>query len=169
MNNVSCIIPLSGLKASAFDWTLDGDFFKSFGNEEIIKASISVSARAVRNGASIDVDCAVKGILTVPCDRCLEDLDMDVDTTASLRLRFGSADTAEDIEEDGREVIAVEEGESEWDLSQVIYDYACLALPIQRCHPEGLCNSETVSRLSSENQDAPADADNPFAALKGLF
>ena len=58
----------------------------------------------------------------------------------------------------------------EWDLSQAVYDYVCLSLPIQRVHPEGECNPDTVRFLSQvERPDEEAAASSPFAALKGLF
>ena len=61
-------------------------------------------------------------------------------------------------------------GDVEWDLSQAVYDFVCLSLPLQRLHPEGECDPNTVRFLSHKEQGNEEAANNsPFAALKGLF
>ena len=67
------------------------------------------------------------GEITVPCDRCLEPLELSVDTGFSL-----------DFSPEGDEL----------DFNQEVYDYICTALPMQRVHPEGECNQETTKFLS---------------------
>lgn len=169
--STNCIIPLNDLKSGAlvYNWSVADEFFEEFGNEEISSARLTVDVTARRTGASAEVDARITGEVTVPCDRCLEDVVMDINTGASLKIRFGQP-SQEDEEEDGREVIWIPAGECELDLAQVIYDYVCLALPIQRCHAEGECNPEVLKYLSTgEAQTSVAPADSPFAALKDLI
>jgi uncharacterized metal-binding protein YceD (DUF177 family) len=60
--------------------------------------------------------------------------------------------------------------DTELDLSQAIYDYVCLSLPMQRLHADGECNPDTVRFLGQERSDEEAgETNSPFAALKGLF
>ena len=69
-----------------------------------------------------------------------------------------------------QEIVFVPEGDAELDLSQVIYDYVCLALPMQRHHNDGECNPEAMRYLSGgEPVQAGEDANNPFAALKEMM
>ncbi|MCD8312711.1 MAG: YceD family protein [Bacteroidales bacterium] len=141
--------------------------FESFGSAEIFDASLNVETAATRTGTRIEVDCRICGNVTTVCDRCLADLEIPVDL--SLRLKFGrEEDSGED---DGREAVLLEEGETEIDMRQVIYDYVCLSVPLKKVHPEGLCDPEVAGRLTVEETDSPKTAmtDTPFASLKELL
>ena len=123
------IVKLNGLASgrTVFNWKADVKFFEQFGNTDILAADLDVTAKVVNHGVTVDVECSVEGKVTVPCDRCLDDLELDVETS------FSEVYTPED---------------SSLDLSQDIYDYVCTALPLQRVHPEGECNPVTIKFLS---------------------
>ena len=74
---------------------------------------------------------------------------------------------------DGDEFIIMDPADGELDLTQFLYDYVCLNLPLQKVHEEGDCNEEMMAKLGSVNapveKDDEAGEDSPFAALKGLF
>ena len=110
-----------------FEWHAGAEFFESFGNADILDADLEVTAHVVCHGLTAEVACEIAGSVTVACDRCLEDLVIPVDTS------FG-----ESYMPDGGEL----------DLSQDVYDYVCISLPLQRVHPEGECNQETTKYLS---------------------
>ena len=105
-----------------FHWHADGSFFAGFENTEILDADLELDVTAINADDSVKVSCLIDGSVTVTCDRCLEDLTLEVHTS---------------FEED-----------ETLDLSQDIYDYVCLSLPMQRVHPEGGCNEETTKYLS---------------------
>ncbi len=169
-----CFIIINDLKSGAYTakWSVKTEFFEEFGNEQIRAAELVADVRAQKKGAFVDVDMSISGTLTVPCDRCLEDVEMPVDTKLALRVRFGQQASEAADEEDGRELVWVPEGESELDLSQLVYDYSCLSLPIQCRHRDGECNPETLSWLNpseSGSRDTEQAPGNPFASLEGLF
>ena len=168
------LIPLNGLAAgeNRFSWQIGKEFFESFDNSEILDAQLVADVIVEKSGRYIGVDCEVEGELTVECDRCLDDLVMPVDTSIRLSVKFGEEDSSEEAGTDSREVIFVSETDMRLDMSQVIYDYVCLCLPMQRMHELGDCNEEVIKRYACEGdvvQEDEAVADNPFAALKGLF
>ena len=164
------ILPLNGWAAGKLQksFTADVEFFQAFENEEIIGADVAVQCTASKRGQDILLDLSMEGFVTVACDRCLENLDIPVSVTAALvsRTEKGGAESA-----DGREVLLHEVTDKELDLSQVVYDYICLSLPMQRVHPEGKCNPDTVRYLGRtiEVPDPVDDEQNPFSVLKGLF
>ncbi|MCQ2156465.1 MAG: DUF177 domain-containing protein [Bacteroidales bacterium] len=121
-------IPSEKLKTghNHFEWRADGQFFKTFGDSGILDADISIDLDVNFHGVTADVECAMKGTVTVECDRCLEDLVLPVET--------GFEDS----------VVADEDG---LDFSQDIYDYVLLSLPLRKVHPEGECNEETVKYI----------------------
>ena len=123
------IVKLIGLGQgkSAFSWHAGAEFFERFGNSEILDADLNVDLVLVNHGITIDAECRINGTVTVPCDRCLEDLELEVGT--------------------GFEESYVNDGD-DLDFSQDVYDFVCVALPMQRVHEEGECNQETIKYLS---------------------
>lgn len=148
-----------------FQVSVGKEFFEAFENSEILDASVRVDISVEKSGRVTDVDMELSGTLTVPCDRCLEDLVIPVTASPKLRVGFGRE---EGEEADGREIIVSDPSLPDLDLSQVIYDYSMLALPLQRVHPEGGCNPAALRYLKSESTE-PEAAQSPFASLKGLF
>jgi uncharacterized metal-binding protein YceD (DUF177 family) len=77
-------------------------------------------------------------------------------------------------DDDGDEFIVMDPTEGELDLTQFLYDYVCLNLPLQKVHPEGECNEQMIQKLGSlngggEKEDGQVEENSPFGALKGLF
>ena len=168
------IIPLNGLAAGKNEYFVHAgkDFFESFENEEILDADLQIRILVEKSGRYIGVDCDIDGTVKVECDRCLEVLEMPVDEQVRLSVKFGEEESSEIGQDAEREVIFVKEDEAELDMSQIVYDYSCLALPMQRTHVPGECNPETmkyygVAQRSEEVEQS--DEKNPFAALKDMF
>ena len=110
-----------------FSWHVGAEFFEKFGNVEILDADLEVTAAVRNHGLTAEAACTIDGSVTVACDRCLEDLVLPVETSFE-------------------ESYAPEGGEL--DLSQDVYDFVCISLPLQRVHPDGECNQETTKYLS---------------------
>ncbi len=167
------IIPLNGLTAGEnnFFWQAGKEFFDSFENSEILDAQLDIEVRVEKSGRYIGVDCYVSGKVVVECDRCLEELVMPVDLDVKLSVKFGEAEASDESQDGEREVIFLPVDNTELDIMQVVYDYVCLSLPLQRVHEDGDCNPEALKYLEGpEVVEISEEADkNPFAALKGLF
>lgn len=172
--NEDFIVPLNGLAQgrTAFRRSVGKEFFERFGNSDILDAGLDVAYEVEKSGRFIGVDCEISGKVTVACDRCLRDLELPVSTGFNLSVKFGDEPADGEIaEEGGREIVYLPENEADYDLSQVIYDYACLSLPTQRVHGDGACDPEVLRYLSSENDKELTDneASKPFASLKALL
>ena len=152
----SIVIPLNGWAAGErlFRFQAGLEFFQAFDNTEILDAAVEVEVKAVKEaGHKVEAELHLSGTVTVPCDRCLEALVLPVEARPE-------------------EVFKPESPAEDWDLSQAVYDYVCLSLPLQKVHPEGECNPDTVRFLGQgerANEEAGASANSPFSALKGLF
>lgn len=121
-------VPLSGLKAGRnhFEWDADSSFFGIFDNTDITDAALHVTADVMLHGGGVAVSCHIEGTVTTVCDRCLGRLEIPVDTGF----------------DDDDYVLA-----DTLDLSQDVYDYVLLSLPMVRTHPEGECDEDTVKFL----------------------
>lgn len=181
--NDSFIIPLNGMKdgREKFSWQVDERFFNDFGNDDIRRADIGIDAEVHKSGSCVGVDVRLEGHVTVPCDRCLDDLELPVGRDVRLSVKFGEdpASLDEDFSKDERETVYVSSERAELDLGQIIYDYVCLEIPLQRIHPEGECDSEMLGWISSgkpsdglsgEVRESETEVGgSPFEALRGLF
>ncbi len=169
------IIPLNGLTAgeNRFSWQIGREFFESFENAEILDAQLDAEVRVEKSGRYVGVDCRISGTVTVECDRCLDDLDMPVDADVRLSVKYGDENPSEEFQDTGREIVFVPEDCAELDMSQIIYDYVCISLPMQRTHDEGECNPSVMKYYAVQdgNERAAEDdmAHNPFSALKNLL
>ena len=173
------IIPLNGLKQgrTRFSWKAGAEFFRNFDNKDIKDAEILVDVEVEKSGTYLGIDAVVSGNLTVACDRCGADVSLPVRSRISQSIKFGTEPVrGEEIvvsEEDERETVYLPEDGGELDMSQTVYDFACLALPMKKVHPDGECDPVALRFLSGEdfvpeerNEDK---AESPFAVLKGLF
>ena len=167
-------IPLNGLAAgeNRFFWQADKEFFEIFENTEILDAHMDVDVVVVKSGRYVGVDCSVKGKVTVECDRCLDDLDVPVDVEVRLSVKYGAMESSEEPQQGDREVVIVPDADAELDMSQIIYDYVCLSLPMQRVHEPGGCNPAAMKYYSMpEGFDVFNEEKemNPFSVLKDMF
>ena len=171
--NDKFIIPLNGLAAgiTEFSWQADKEFFDSFENSEILDAHLDADVRVEKSGRYIGVDCDVRGEVTVECDRCLDELDMPIDVEIKLSVKYGNEESSEEPQQGEREVIFIPETDAEMDMSQIVYDYVCLSLPMQRTHDDGECNPEVMKMYGApeESEIKEEEGENPFSALKDLF
>ena len=171
--NDKFLIPLNGLTAgeTMFSWQAGKEFFDSFGNSEILDAHLDTDVKVEKSGRYIGVDCDVRGEITVECDRCLDDLEIPVDVEIKLSVKYGNEESSDEPHEGEREVIFIPETDAEMDLSQIIYDYVCLSLPMQRVHEPGECNPEVMKHYGApeESEVSTEEVETPFSALKDLF
>ena len=116
-----------GSGVSEKNWRVGPEFFELFGNFEILDADLEVYAELNNHGLTVDAYCEIDGTVTVACDRCLDDLVIEIETS------FEETYTPDS---------------DELDISQEVYDFVLTALPLQRVHPEGECNEETTRFLS---------------------
>ena len=166
-------IPLNGLAAgeTRFSWHAGKEFFDSFENTEILDADIDIDVRVEKSGRYLGVDCEIEGEVTVECDRCLEDLVMPIDTNIALSVKYGNEENQEEHQEGEREIVFIPQDCADLDLSQIIYDYVCLSIPMQRVHEDGECNPEAMKFYNAQNEpvESTEEGQSPFAALKDMF
>lgn len=145
------LLPFKGLSLGKhpFSWQLGKDFFSEFEQSEITDGCIDVSLLLEKKADLLTLDFHLKGSAVVMCDRCLDDVSIPVDYTASLFVKFG-----EETYEASDELLVLSYEEHELDVAQYLYEYAHLALPYRRVHPVGedgepACNKEMMTYLKA--------------------
>lgn len=162
------VILVKGLPAGRHDMSfrVDKELFTRFGNNQVHDASVNVELKLFKGTEIIEIESFIKGDLVVECDRCLEELTLPVETKATLVVKFERGDN--DIDSD--EVIVLDPADGELDMSQFLYDYICLSLPIKRVHEQGKCNPEMIRMLERSNSDSSVrETGSPFDKLKDIL
>lgn len=168
--NKGFIIQIKGLQIGKHDYEfpINGAFFKDFENTQIKAANLNAHVELEKGSGWMKVNCDILGEVTVECDRCLEDMEVPMDFTTSVAVKF--AKTNSDPMDD--EFIIMDPTEGELDLSQFLYDYICINLPLQSVHEQGKCNPDMIKKLGEiEALETEGDnsANSPFGALKELL
>lgn len=127
---------------SRVEYDIDEGFFQQIDAPDIRKGSLHVVLDIVKGAGVYKLTFGIEGTVTVPCDRCLEDMDIDVDTENEIRVKLGSEYRDDD------DLVIVREADGYIDVSWFIYEFIDLSLPLQRVHPEGECDERMMSVLS---------------------
>lgn len=163
-------VDLKGMKASSLDleFDLDNAFFADIDGEEFQKGTVKAKV-VVKKGRDIfDFSFALTGTVVVPCDRCLDDLEIEVDTVNTLRVKLG------DSYADEGDIVIIPEQEGDLNIAWYLYEFIVLALPMKRVHAPGKCNHEMTGRLKKHSAAAADDegeemqVDPRWAGLKDI-
>ena len=88
------------------------------------------------------IELCGQGSVVTPCDRCLDDVTLEVDVEAEMTVLFGDEAVAFDGEQ-----VTLQRGD-EFSIAQFVYDSIMLDLPMIRAHREGDCNPDMIARIS---------------------
>lgn len=105
----------------------------------------------------------VQGVLTVPCQRCLQAMALTVDSRVAVGLVNGHSQ-ADDLPEPYEALVL---DSRTIPLAKIVEDELLLALPIVAMHAEPDCHSRYQPDAVPEKQ-AQGEKPNPFAVLAQL-
>ena len=165
-----------------FDYHVDGKFFNEIEVSEVRSGSVDVAISVTHTQEGIyDLDFVCNGVITIPCDRCLDDMELPVDATYHLTVKMG--DTLDDSLDN---VLVIPSSWRTLDLAPIVRDTVLLTIPMMHVHAPGECNEEMLGRLeehaasgynsdedfetppSDNMENAEGDIDPRWEALKQL-
>lgn len=134
---------------------IDSELFSSLDNEEIHNSDCTAEIVLKKGLSLLIMDICIKGHITTECDRCLEDVDIDVNFNGKLivRLTHEVEDYEFLIDDKAEDTMLLNPGVEELDLKEYIHDSIMLSLPLQRIHTldakgEGGCNADMLNRFT---------------------
>ncbi len=125
-----------------YEYDLDDNFFKNIDAPEIRKGKLHVRLDVKKFTGGFILNFHTFGQVVVPCDRCLDDMSLAVDTTNMLKVKLGTDYS------DNEEVVTVSEEEGYIDITWFLYEFIALSLPMQHTHEDGECNPEMMKVLN---------------------
>lgn len=131
----------SSFKDEQLQFDLDDDFFATI-DGLIDRGNITTTVDCRSTGTMYKFLIHSEGTIIVPCDRCLADLELRIDTTDELVAKLG------DEYSDEGDCVIVPEAEGVLDLAQFIYEFIALSMPITCTHEPGKCDDKMMLELS---------------------
>jgi uncharacterized metal-binding protein YceD (DUF177 family) len=141
--------------AHTFEYELDRKFFDAIDSEEVRKGDVKVTVSVRKTSSTFEFNFDLKGVIRVPCTRCLDDMSLDVDTRSRLIVKFGK-----EYSEESDEIVIIPEEEGEINIAWFLYEFIALTIPIKHVHPAGECNRVVSSKLRKHRAVSTDDADD---------
>ncbi|TCO87652.1 uncharacterized protein DUF177 involved in 23S rRNA accumulation [Bacteroides heparinolyticus] len=135
-----------------YEFVLDNLFFANIDGPEVQKGKVNVVLLVKRTSRAFELNFQTEGVVWVPCDRCLEDMEQPVDSTDKLLVKFGR-----EYAEEGDNLIVIPEEEGEINVAWFMYEFVALAIPMKHVHAPGKCNKTMTSKLSKHLRTTPDD------------
>ena len=143
----------SGLGGKTFEYDLSDDFFAEM--EGLVqRGSIHTTVACLSAGSVYKFQIHSVGTIIVPCDRCLSDLELRIETTDDLNVKLG-----DEFADEG-DCVVVPEAEGYLDLAQFIYEFIALSMPLTCCHEPGKCDDAMMQELSRHQSTRSGIADD---------
>lgn len=149
------------------DFEITTDFFKNMENTDVVFADVKVHMDLDKKNDAYDCVFHCKGRIQVPCDRCLDPLDMDVDTDYRIVVKYG-----EEFNDENDDILVIPFSNTSLNVAYMLYDTILLTIPLRHVHPMGKCNramAAALSRHSAQDDDAEgADDDQDAVDMDSL-
>ena len=162
-------IDLKGMQADScrYEFVLDNLFFANIDSPEVQKGKVNVVLVVKKTSRAFELNFQTDGMVWVPCDRCLDDMEQPVSSTDKLLVKFGH-----EYAEEGDNLIVIPEEEGEINVAWFMYEFIALAIPMKHVHAPGKCNKAMSSKLSKHLRTTPDEMDEdafvPDEAADGL-
>lgn len=147
-------IDLKGMQENqvVYDFLLDNDFFTIIDAPEIQKGKVNVKLIVKKTSQAFEFNFQTEGVVWVPCDRCLDEMEQVIVSTDKLMVKFGHEYT-----EEADNLVIIPEEEGEINIAWFMYEFVALALPMKHVHAPGKCNKAMASKLSKHIRVAVED------------
>lgn len=140
-----------------YEFFVNDKFFENLDYSEIKQGEIKIDLILLKQSAMIVLQFKISGTVKVDCDLCSEEFDLPIEGQNKLIVKVGGHEVGDEDDD----IISIAANEHELDLSQFIYEYIMLSVPLKRLHPlnkkgERTCDKEMLKKVSKflvEKQD----------------
>lgn len=93
---------------------------------EVQKGHVHVQLTVKKSLMAFELNFQIAGTVIIPCDRCLDDMELPIETQDKLIVKFGK-----EYAEESDEIVIVPEEEGTINVAWFIYEFIALAIPIK--------------------------------------
>jgi len=137
-----------------YEYLLDNKFFIDIDGPEVQKGKINVTLTLTHHATSFELLFRITGSVYVSCDRCLDDIEIPIETNNRLIVKLGK-----EYAEESDEVLVISEDDGTLNLAWFLYEFVALAIPMKHVHPPGKCNRTMSSKLKKHSVKRSFDDD----------
>ena len=103
---------------------------------------MDVTLKVRKTSGIYQLDFHTEGHVIVICDRCLDEMELQIETDDRLKVKLGTEYSEID------DLVVIPEEEGYINVAWFIYDFIALSIPMKHVHAPGKCNKDMVSKLS---------------------
>ena len=150
-------VPLKAIAEGThlFEYNLDNDYFKKIDSLEVQKGKVKASVKLKKAAAAYELNFQLGGVVSIPCDRCLDNMEQEIAYNGRLIVKFGN-----DFSQESDEIIVIPEAEGEINIAWFLYEFIVLSIPVKHVHPSGGCNKLMSGKLKKHLTHKVADEDD---------
>lgn len=130
------IVSLSNTK-HYYDYSLDSTFFENFEDSLLEKGQLKVNVMLNKSETMIQTSIAIGGWVELICDRSLDPFEYQIATNDQIIFKYGK-----EYAEISEEIITIPFETQKLNLSQFIYEFIGLAVPMKKLHPKFIKEGE---------------------------
>ena len=145
---------------STIEYILDDVFFKKIDSPEVQRGNIKATVTIRKKNDAFELSFDLNGNVLVPCDRCLDDMELPISYKEKLLVKFGKRFSEED------EIVIVPEAEGAINVAWFLYEFIILNIPIKHVHAPGECNKTMINKLKKHIARNKHDDENENALFE---
>ena len=124
-----------------FEFDLDDAYFAKIDSPEVKKGNVKAKVTVQKKIATYELAFKLEGIILIPCNRCLDDMEQGIRHEEKIEVKFGNTYAEEN------EIVVVPEAEGRINIAWFLYEFIVFNIPIKHVHPPGECNKTMVDKL----------------------
>ena len=166
-------IAFVGLKPGihVYEYRIEDKFFIPYGEQDFKNCMANVKLSLDKKNGFMQLRFDVDGTLETSCDRCGNQLPMQLWDEFNIIVKMVDEPEVMNEQEEDPDVYYISRGESHLYLSDWIYEFINLSIPLQKMCKENeiggpLCNKEVLEKL--RKMEEAAQKDNNQTVWKGL-
>jgi len=171
-------IAWQGLKPGVhnYQYTLDDAFMKAKEvPEELHDWKMKIAVNFDKHSDFFRLHFDVDGTVVTACDRCGDDFELKLWDEFDLLVKLAGDNAEDEPIEDEADVVFIPRHETVLDISDWLYEFAMLSVPLQRIHPDAAdgkpgCNPQALQLLQqlSEPEDEQPHGGAIWKGLEAL-
>ncbi len=157
-------IDLKGMQTDSvkYEFVLDNLYFAHIDGPEVQKGKVNVTLTVKRTSRAFELSFQTEGMVSVPCDRCLDDMELPISSSDKLMVKFGH-----EYAEEGDNLIVIPEEEGEINVAWFMYEFVALSVPMKHVHAPGKCNKAMSSKLKKHTARSSDETEDDFEDDRG--
>ena len=127
------------------EYKLDDSYFEAIDAPDVSRGELATSLSIDRTDDFFELNFHTEGMIYIPCDICLEDMEQSIESDDRLVVKLGEENSEDD------DLVTVAENEGMLDVAWFIYEFIELQIPIKHVHAPGKCNPAMIEMLKQHS------------------